>query len=310
MAKKSIKLAKNFYYSESGSIQFRKMIRGELISGRTGLTDPYEVNRLASDIRQKFINEHYELNKPDKKKEPKFNLLLTKFISYKEKQSLSPEYLRVLKGNISVYLKRGIPKNCSKSYQNGVRRDYNIFARWCIGQGYNMTIVKGSTTSEGRIRVISKDEFSMILQSIPGEDFYDMVEFTYYTGARRKEVNRPNKNWLRKSNKGEYYLQVIKKGGYKRIIKVMPQALDVLKRRNFEFWDFDKQWLTKGFKRYSRNAGVKDVQFHDLRRTFGYNSLCSGIDLLKVAKLLGISVKVAERHYTPLFPTQIEDFII
>jgi integrase len=310
MGKKRVKLARNFYYSSSGSIQFRKMIRGELISGRTGLTDPYEVNKLASDIRQKFINEFYELKKPDKKKKPKFKSLLKKFINYKEKESLSPEYLRVLEGNIGVYLKNGIPKNRSKSYQNGVRRDYNIFVRWCIRQGYEVETIKGSTSSEGRMRVLKENELHRILECIPGEDFRDCIEFTYYTGARRKEVNKPKIEWLRKTDNDIYYLQVIKKGGYKRIIRVNNQALNILKRRDFIFWDFDLQWMTRGFKRYSRKANIKDVCFHDLRRTFGYNLLYSGKDMLTVAKLMGISVKVAEKHYLPLFPTQIEDFVL
>jgi len=309
MAKKSVKLAKNFYYSKSGSIQFRKMIRGELISCRTGLTDPYEVNKLATDLSIKFINEHFQLVKPDvKKKQIRYNVLKDKWL--KTKSHLSLHTIRTYDSNISAYLKKGISKDWSKSYQNAVRRDFNIFTRWCIRQGYDMKVLKGSTSAEGRMRILNESELHRVLECIPEKDFRDMVEFTYYTGARRKEVNKPRAEWLRKTNNGVYYLQVIKKGGYKRIVRVNSQALEVLKRRDFEFWSFRKQWLTRGFKRYARKANVKGVCFHDLRRTFGYNVLYSSKDILTVAKLMGISVKVAEKHYLPLVPTQIEDFIL
>ena len=36
--------------------------------------------------------------------------------------------------------------------------------------------------------------------------------FAYLTGSRRKEINAPKVEWLRQNNKGQYYLQVIKKG--------------------------------------------------------------------------------------------------
>ena len=308
MRKKRVKLAKNFYYSSSGSIQFRKMVRGKLITGRTGITDPYEVNKLATDIANKFINEHYQLKKPEKKQgQPR--VLLKKFLKYKEDQGKSIATIKTYKSNINSYLDNGIPVLKSKSFQNSVRRDYNIFARWCLSEGYSMVLIKGDTNSEARSRILTNDEFQSILSTIPLGDFRDCIEFIYFTGCRRKEANRPKIEWLRKTEKGDYYIEVIRKGGYKRIVRVFSQALEILEKRNYVFWDFDKQWLTRGFKIYSRRAGIEDVQLHDLRRTYGYNLLKGGQDIAIVAKLMGISVKVAEKHYTPLHPIDIADII-
>jgi integrase len=312
MAKKSIKLAKNFYYSSSGSIEFRKMIRGQLLTGRTGLTDPYEVNKLANDIRQKFINEYYQLKTPDfEKKKAQKHVLLARFLLDKEEQGKSATYTKTLQSNINNYFKNGINTDRSKSFQNAVRRDYNIFARWCKKEGYHLKILKGNTNSEARTRVLNYDEFSSIINCTGvTQDFKDCLEFIYYTGSRRKEANAPKSEWLRKNNDGGYYLQVIKKGGYKRIVRVNSQALEILKRRDFVFWEFRKQWITRGFKRYARKAGVKDVQVHDLRRTFGYNHLKKYGDIAKLSRLLGISLEVTNKHYTPLLTADIEDYTV
>jgi integrase len=312
MAKKSVKLAKNFYYSSSGSIEFRKMIRGKLVTGRTGITDPYQVNKLANDIRQKFINEYYELKKPNaEKKKAQHHILLEKFLKDKETQGLSFTYIRTLKSNINSYFKNGINTDTSKSYQNGVRRDYNIFARWSQRRGYNLKPIKGPTESEARTRVLNYEEFQAIITcDTISDDFRDCLEFIYYTGARRKEANAPKKEWLHVNNDGNYYMQVVKKGGYKRIVRINSQALEVLKRRDFTFWKFRKQWLTKGYKRYARRANVKETHIHDLRRTFGLNHLKKYGDIARVSRLLGISLDVADKHYTPLLTANIEDYTL
>ena len=63
MAKKKQILKRNFYFKADGSSEFRKMIRGDLITGRTGMTDPHKVNKQADDIRHKFIADYYKLEK-------------------------------------------------------------------------------------------------------------------------------------------------------------------------------------------------------------------------------------------------------
>jgi len=281
------------------------MLRGQLITGRTGLTDPHKLNKIATEIEHRIISEYYELKKP-KKKQAHLNVLRDRFLI--DKSHLSINTQKTYKSHLITFLDRGLPKGKSKSHINAVRRDYNIFARWCQREGFDVKTIKGDLKSEARMRILTRSELDMILSEVVTTDFRDCIEFIYYTGARRKEVNAPKEEWLRKNDKGEYYLQVIKKGGYKRIIRINSQALEILKRRDFQFWGFGKQWLTRGFKMYSRNAGIDDVILHDLRRTFGYNILKKYRDISMVSRLLGISLAVADRHYTPLLPVDIEDF--
>jgi len=318
VAKKRDKLKKNFYLTDDGTIQFRKMIRGNLITGRTGMTDIHQVNKYAEEIRHQLISQHYKL-KSQKRKKAKLGSLIKKWLITKE--GLEKETIRTYKDNATYYINNGLPKNCSPSRIKSVRRDYNIFARWCIKKGYDVEELKGETESEARIRVLNDDEIKRFFKACDQtnahwrykkkhQDFKDCMEFIHYTGARRKEANAPKKEWLRKNNNNEYYLEVIKKGGNKRVIRINEQALKVLKRRNFEFWNYDVQWLTKRYKHLCRQAGIHDTQLHDLRRTFGYRLLVGGTDIAIVARLLGISIKVAYKHYTPLMVSEIKNFTI
>ena len=318
MAKKGQKLKKNFYFTSDGSIQFRKMIRGKLITGRTGMTDPYKVNKQAEEIRHRIISEYYKLEE-ERTKQPNYKHLIYKWLE--TKQGKRPGTIRTYKDNVTYYINNGLPENCSPSRVNSVRRDYNVFARWCKKQGYDVDILDGETESEGRIRVLNDIELKQLWKACDMEDahwrykkkhqdFKDCLQFIYYTGARRIEAKAPKEEWLRKNNNNDYYLEVIKKGGKKRIIRVNKQALSILERRKFVFWEYEEQWLTKRYKYLARKGGLTDTNLHDLRRTFGYKLLVGGTDIAIVARLLGISIKVAYKHYTPLLVSEIDNFTL
>ena len=307
MSKKRV-LKKNFYFTNDGGIVFRQMIRGDLIAGRTGMTDPRKVNKNASQIKHRIISEYYQLKK-QKEKRPNFIFLKDKWL--KRYKNYPKSTYNTYKYNVETYLKNfEFPDNISKSRENAIRRDMNIFLRWCRRQGYKVDILKCATESEGRLRVLSEDELNNLFSIIKPIDLKDCFMFAYLTGSRRKEINAPKIEWLRQNNKGQYYLQVIKKGGYKRIIRINNDALNILKERNFVFWDYSTSWLTRRMSYYSKKANINDVIFHDLRRTFGYNLLVKGHDIAIVARLLGISIKVAEKHYTPLLTADIGDFTL
>lgn len=307
MAKKKQILKRNFYFKADGSIEFRKMIRGDLITGRTGMTDPHKVNKQADDIRHKFIADYYKLEK-EKVKQPSFNILLPKWIE--TLHGKSPNTIRTYKSNVNHYINKGLPTHRSKSRVNGVRRDYNIFARWCNKKGYEVEILKGKTESEARTRVLNKEERESLFKVLYPKDFKDCIMFIYYTGCRRKEAMSPKDEWLRKNDRGDYYLEVIKKGGYKRIIRISEQALSILKNRDMKFWSYSDQHLTRRYRYFAKKVGIGDTQLHDLRRTFGYELLVSGKDIAIVARLLGISIKVAYKHYTPLLVSEIDNFTL
>ena len=104
MAKKRGKLKKNFYLTDDGTIQFRKMIRGNLITGRTGMTDVHQVNKYAEEIRHQLISQHYKL-KSQKRKKAKLGSLVKKWLITKE--GLEKETIRTYKDNATYYINNG-----------------------------------------------------------------------------------------------------------------------------------------------------------------------------------------------------------
>ena len=74
----------------------------------------------------------------------------------------------------------------------------------------------------------------------------------------------------------------------------------ILEQRNFDFWSYSDDWLTRRYQYMAKKANIKDTILHDLRRIFGYKLLVGGTDIAIVARLLGIDIKVAYKHYTPL----------
>jgi len=305
MAQKGV-LKKNFYFKTGGTIQFRQMIRGDLIVGSTGLTDPHKVNKRATEIQHKIISEYYRLKKEDRKN-PHYPSLITKWLDENKSRWNAATY-KTYKSNVYYYYHNKLPKKCSISRVNAVRRDWNIFARWCIKNGYDIKPLKGKTNSEGRIRVLSNGEIRRIFAVLRPFTFKCAVMFAYYTGARLKEINAPNIKKLHRSE-DKCYLKVIKKGGAERIIKINGQAQDILEQCNWKFWNYSKSHLSKYYKQFAVEAGVEDTQFHDLRRTFGWNLIKQGVPIYQVSKLLGHkSVLTTERHYAPLLVTEVEEF--
>jgi integrase len=53
-----------------------------------------------------------------------------------------------------------------------------------------------------------------------------------------------------------------------------------------------------GFKSACRDAGVLDLNFHDLRHTFGTRLAHAGVDIVKIAELMGHQSILTTRRYT------------
>lgn len=88
------------------------------------------------------------------------------------------------------------------------------------------------------------------------------------------------------------------------------QALDIINNRT-ELWNYTKDFVSHKFKKEARRLYIKNVRFHDLRRTFGYNLIKQEKPIYEVSKLLGhTNVSTTERHYAPLLVSEINNFLI
>ncbi len=59
----------------------------------------------------------------------------------------------------------------------------------------------------------------------------------------------------------------------------------------------DASNLTRSYKRFLKSIGVNYKEFHTLRRTYETTLLEKGIDINRVAKLMGDTVPVVAQYY-------------
>ena len=196
---------------------------------------------------------------------------------------------------LKSYLTNGYAK--SETYARAV----NAFLNWCKNNGTPLNIEKvvGEKTYSPRLRTFTKEELDIILNNTQPTRFKQFIQFAYYTGCRRGELTSMTSELIEQGF-------VIGKTG-KRQIKISNQARAVLDINNL--WTYKVDYVSHKFRKEMKRLGIKDCQFHDLRRTFGLNLIKKGIPIYEVSKLLGHkSVKTTESHYAPLLVEDIKDF--
>jgi integrase len=63
---------------------------------------------------------------------------------------------------------------------------------------------------------------------------------------------------------------------------------------------FPFKYIQKAWENARRRAGLEDLTFHDLRRTFGTRLLEAGVDIVTISKLYGhSSISVTQRYLHP-----------
>lgn len=106
-----------------------------------------------------------------------------------------------------------------------------------------------------------------------------------------------------------------------RTIPVNNTIMELFKRRtkvrpvngsNFVFFNnagnlIDAGKLKRVFIRTVREAGIKNFRFHDLRHTFATRLVQQGVDLYKVAKLLGHKDISTTQRYAHHYPESLRD---
>jgi len=162
--------------------------------------------------------------------------------------------------------------------------------------------IPGDIKGEPRHRTFTNTELQILFNGINDTFFNSFVRFAYYTGARSGEIRS-----ISRDNLLEGSLVVRGKTG-RRYIKLNRQAQEIIHQQD-SLWSYSKDYVSHKFKKEVRRLGIKNVRFHDLRRTFGLNLIKQGMSIYKVSKLLGhASVKTTEQHYAPLLTVDIEDF--
>ena len=293
-----MRLKSNLYKDNYGNIFFSKTIQGERIVLPTHTKNPSTANKLHAVIEYHALKQFYEPK--IKIKHISFLKLVTKFLN--EKHDWTPKTRETYEYVLKTYAKTTcLPKN--KATADGFKRRVNVVLNWGENNGYSTDIKKfrlGKTVP--RHRVFNSEEMDMILNCFENRDFQRFVQFAYYTGARRGEINRLGKVQILRDR-----IQVFGKTG-ERYVKLNNQAKKVLLKQK-SLWEYKTDYISKGFKKNCRRLGIQNARFHDLRRTFGFRLIKNGMPIFQISKLLGhTSVTTTEQHYAPILIGDIENF--
>lgn len=164
---------------------------------------------------------------------------------------------------------------------------------------------RGLKEAAPRTRWLTPDEERRLLAAA-SPTVRDAIAFAIDTGLRREEQFGLKHQQVSLARE-EIYLDTGTKTARPRIVPLLPRALAILgtlPRHITGPWIFHrggKRYLqmNKGFKGAARRAGIKDVRWHDLRRTCGCRLLQTrGLSMEQVRDWLGhSSVTTTEKSY-------------
>ena len=168
-----------------------------------------------------------------------------------------------------------------------------------------------------RTRVISDVEVQKLLSELP-EHLVSIAEFSLLTGLRKSNVT--NLKWEQvdfQRNiievKGEEF-----KNGRTQVFPINKRAMSILKTLvgTHDKWVFTYKGnrimepSNSAFKKAKDRAGIKNLRWHDFRRTFATNHLRNGTSINQLKRLGGWkSTQVIEDRYAHLNASDLEDVV-
>lgn len=179
--------------------------------------------------------------------------------------------------------------------------------------------------SDGRDRYLSHDEERLALFHMP-DTIRDAYVVALDTGLRAEEQWALKKEHVNRARRRLTVEAATSKSGKKRVVPLSERAWEVIERRLMSnasdhiFWRWRQEdreeraervehtWAYREFQKGIAAAGLKDVEWHDLRRTCGCRLLQDkGFTMVQVSKWLGhASVRVTEKHYAFLYVDDLE----
>jgi len=162
--------------------------------------------------------------------------------------------------------------------------------------------------------ILSDEQLDRFMDAIKTDEYWhDFFYVEITTGLRRGELcglmwadfdekkgTLSIRRTLHTKEGGGYYVGDTKTGKGRRVIKLPPSAVQLLKERkkkSISQWIFpnpirpeDPIMPNSGYNRMKKlmaDAGLPDMRFHDLRHTFATHALTSGVDAKTLSGILG-----------------------
>ena len=156
---------------------------------------------------------------------------------------------------------------------------------------------------EFRERVLSFEEEDKLMPEL-AEHLKPIVVCALNTGMRRGEVlSLKWKNVIDGKIVIEAKNTKTRKQRRIPINRTLGQVFEILKSRNghsefvFVYGGNEMKDIQNGFSKACKRAGIDDLHFHDLRRTFGTRLYRNGFGIYKICQLLGhADVKMTQRY--------------
>ena len=155
--------------------------------------------------------------------------------------------------------------------------------------------IKMLTEDPPNSRFLTKEEYHKILEIAPTLA-KNRIIFLANTGLRASEFAQLSVKSLRQNA-----IQVIGKGRRKRIVPLNKTALKVLPHVE----PASKNALYLQFSRLAPKVGIEKFGPHALRHYCATQLLLGGVASATVSKIMGVSVRVIEKHYAHILTADI-----
>ena len=172
--------------------------------------------------------------------------------------------------------------------------------------------IKKDRENNQRDKWLSEEEERRLLENSP-EWLREIILFDLHTGLRQDELL--SLTWDRVNFLRRVIIIQKSKNGKPRTIPLTSVAMGILEEKarirtlksnmvftNREGKRYDCGWVWKNFSNLTKNVGIEDFHFHDLRHSFATRLAQRGIDIYTISKLLGhqnITMTQRYAHHCP-----------
>lgn len=278
------------YKKDDGYYILDKTIEGERFRKSLRTKNIKQARKRAKVIEKRWYEERY--NPKPKSKKPSQKKLIRLF--FREKHFNTKGTKRAYKEAVKTMKKLD---NCNENSKRYVWRHLKAIYNWGIKQGYvdDNPYEKFPSNTKPTIDYYTDSEVNEILDNLGSKKVDDIIRFAFQTGARRGELVN-----LSPDDVNEHNIVLEGKSG-RRPFPINNKIRELLER--------GKVYGYKTPSALSTALKKKNVSATKIRHTFATRLVKNGMDLYRVAKLMGHkSVKTTEKYYAHLKPTDIEDY--
>lgn len=167
--------------------------------------------------------------------------------------------------------------------------------------------------AEGRIRSLTREEFSRLLEELP-EHLADMARFSVATGLRQANVTRLQWKQVSLERRHLWVSGAEHKNGRPHSVPLNQAAMDVLLKRQGDHpthvFTYEGnpivQVNTKAWRNALQRAGILDFRWHDLRHTFATWHREAGTPTHELQRLGGWKTQSMVERYAHVAPEGLQ----